>query len=102
MMPELWQLVVTQAWQIAVLTILVALLSRTVIRHRPHFAHALWLLVLIKCVTPPVWGHSLGLFSRLQAVVTTEAFSQSSNSSPAICSSRKRSYGLSLLKASMT
>jgi hypothetical protein len=41
MIADLWQLVVTQAWQIAVLIVLVALLSRTVLRHRPHFAHAL-------------------------------------------------------------
>ncbi|MFO0999018.1 MAG: M56 family metallopeptidase [Planctomycetaceae bacterium] len=58
----------TQAWQIAMLAIMVAFCTRMIAKNRPHLAHALWLLVLVKCVTPPMWGHSLGVFSRLQAL----------------------------------
>lgn len=73
-LPMLW----TQTWQIAVLAVTVALCARTFARNRPHLAHALWLLVLIKCVTPPMWGHSLGVFSRLQALTAwDETTSQS-------------------------
>lgn len=57
----------TQTWQIAVLTIIVAAFARIFAKNRPHLAHVLWILVLIKCVTPPLWGHSLGVFSRVQA-----------------------------------
>ncbi len=69
---QLLTLMCTQAWQIAVLAIVVAIVTRTVAKNRPHLAHAMWLLVLIKCVTPPIWGHPLGLFSRLQAAISTE------------------------------
>ncbi|HQZ66647.1 MAG TPA: M56 family metallopeptidase, partial [Planctomycetaceae bacterium] len=59
----------TQTWQIAVLAILVAVVARFVAKNRPHLAHAMWILVLVKCVTPPLWGHSLGVFSQLQTLV---------------------------------
>ncbi len=62
--------IVTQAWQIAVLTIIVALLVRIFAARRPQVAHWLWLIVVVKCVTPPLWGHSLGLFSQIQSVIT--------------------------------
>ncbi|MDA1229505.1 MAG: hypothetical protein O2856_01900 [Planctomycetota bacterium] len=57
----------TQTWQIAVLTIIVAAFAKIFAKNRPHVAHVLWILVLIKCLTPPLWGHSLGVFSRVQA-----------------------------------
>lgn len=63
---QLLTLMFTQAWQIALLAIVVAIVTRTIARNRPHLAHAMWILVLIKCVTPPIWGHSLGVFSQLQ------------------------------------
>ena len=62
----------TQTWQIAVLAVTVALCTRMFARNRPHLAHGLWLLVLVKCVTPPMWGHSLGVFSQLQALTTLD------------------------------
>jgi beta-lactamase regulating signal transducer with metallopeptidase domain len=68
MTDQFLQLIVSQAWQIAALASVVAVVNRTVAKNRPHLAHALWMLVLIKCVTPPIWGHSLGLFSQLQAM----------------------------------
>ena len=64
----LLRIVITQTWQIAVLTIVVAGIVRIVARNRPHLAHALWILVLIKCVTPPLWGHSLGVFSQIMTL----------------------------------
>ena len=69
MTSNLLSLLWTQTWQIAVLAILVAVVSRFVAKNRPHLAHAMWILVLIKCVTPPLWGHSLGVFSQLQTLV---------------------------------
>lgn len=71
-MSDLLQMLWTQAWQVAVLAIMVAFCTRTIAKNRPHLAHAMWLLVLVKCVTPPMWGHSLGVFSRLQALMVSE------------------------------
>ena len=67
MIEHFFCLLITQAWQITALAIVVAVVAKLVAKNRPHLAHALWVLVLIKCVTPPVWGHSLGVFSQLQA-----------------------------------
>lgn len=55
----------TQAWQIALLIVLVAAVARGLAGRRPHLAHVLWLLVLVKCLTPPVLSSPIGLFSRL-------------------------------------
>ena len=61
--------IVSQAWQIAVLTVIVILLVRLFAAKRPQMACWLWLIVIVKCVTPPIWGHSLGLFCQIQSVV---------------------------------
>src|ERR1700722_14103225 len=60
------QLVDLAACQIAQLSIaiaLVAIVTRLFCRNRPHLAYALWLLVLIKALTPPIWSSPTGLFS---------------------------------------
>ncbi len=84
MTDQLLQLIISQAWQIAALASIVAIVNRTVAKNRPHLAHALWMLVLIKCVTPPIWGHSLGLFSQLQAVAFEKAPAISENGETAL------------------
>jgi beta-lactamase regulating signal transducer with metallopeptidase domain len=71
-MNDFLQMLWTQAWQIAILAIMVACCTRTIAKNRPHLAHAMWLLVLVKCVTPPMWGHSLGVFSRLQTLTVSD------------------------------
>ncbi|MAT14307.1 MAG: hypothetical protein CMJ46_03460 [Planctomyces sp.] len=58
-------LLCTQLWQVTALIVIVLLLSMTVLRRRPHYAYAIWLLVLVKCVTPPVWSSPVGVFSWL-------------------------------------
>jgi beta-lactamase regulating signal transducer with metallopeptidase domain len=68
MTDQLLHLIAQQSWQIAVLAMVVAVMHRTFARNRPHLAHVLWMLVLIKSVTPPIWSHSFGIFSHLQAV----------------------------------
>ena len=57
----------TQAWQVTVLIVVVALSTRLLARNRPHLAHALWLVVLLKCVTPPVWSSASGAFCWVQS-----------------------------------
>ncbi len=68
-MNKLLSLLLTQTWQIAALAMIVAVVVKLAARNRPHLAHALWILVLIKCVTPPLWGHSLGVFSQMQTLI---------------------------------
>lgn len=75
--------IVTQAWQIAVLTIIVALLVRFFAAKTPQIACWLWLIVIVKCVTPPLWGHSLGLFSQVQTVVANGDVSTIETDAPA-------------------
>ena len=68
-MNNLLSLLMTQTWQIAALAMIVAVVVKLAAKNRPHLAHALWILVLIKCVTPPLWGHSLGVFSQMQTLI---------------------------------
>ena len=64
---EFVEVAFAQAWQIAVLAILVAFLVRQLCPQRPHLAYALWMVVILKCLTPPLWSSPVGLFSWVQA-----------------------------------
>jgi hypothetical protein len=48
----------TQTWQALVLV--VAIIARLAAANRPQLAYVLWLVVLLKCVTPPLWSSSRG------------------------------------------
>ena len=63
---EWMRLAVTHAWQVTALIVLTAIFIRLFARNRPHLAFVLWLLVLVKCVTPPMWSSPSGVFSWLQ------------------------------------
>ncbi len=65
-MTEWMPVLVAQAWQVTLLIVAVAAINRWAGKSRPHLAHALWLVVLVKCVTPPVWSSPSGLFCWLQ------------------------------------
>jgi hypothetical protein len=41
------------SWQVTVVVAIVAVLCGTVLRRRRHLGYALWMLVLVKCLTPP-------------------------------------------------
>ena len=55
-----------QLWQVTLLVLAVAVLVRLVARNRPHLAYVLWLVVLVKCVTPPLFASPSGVFCWLQ------------------------------------
>lgn len=59
-------LATAQSLQVAALAAIVALAVRAFARNRPHLAHALWLIVLVKCLTPPLWSSPAGVFCWLQ------------------------------------
>jgi hypothetical protein len=56
-----------QLVQVTLCIIAAALLSLGCLRRRPAFAAAVWIVVLCKCATPPVWASPLGVFSWLRA-----------------------------------
>lgn len=45
-----------QSFQITIVTVAVWLLARSVLKNRPHLTYLLWILVLLKCMTPPIGG----------------------------------------------
>ncbi|HKD37402.1 MAG TPA: M56 family metallopeptidase, partial [Pirellulales bacterium] len=53
----------TQIWQVTLVAAAIAVLTRLSCRNRPHLAYVLWLIVLIKCLTPPIWSSPTGVFS---------------------------------------
>ncbi len=64
-----------QLWQVTAVAVAVWILVRLVGRKRPHLAYLLWLLVLVKAVTPPIWSSPAGVFSwaGLQVIGQPEA-----------------------------
>lgn len=63
----------THVWQVTVLIAAVALLVRLVAANRPQLAFALWLVVFVKCITPPLWSSPAGAFCWLQPMQATIA-----------------------------
>jgi beta-lactamase regulating signal transducer with metallopeptidase domain len=56
----------TQAWQVTALIAAVAVVTRWAASRRPQLAFLLWMIVFVKCVTPPLWSSSSGVFCWLQ------------------------------------
>jgi beta-lactamase regulating signal transducer with metallopeptidase domain len=52
-----------QFWQISVVALVAGGLAAIACRRRPHLAYLLWLVVLAKCLTPPLWSSPTGLLS---------------------------------------
>ena len=63
---DLLMLMLGQATQIALLYGVIRLTLRIVGGRRPFLSHTLWAILLLKCVTPPIWSSSLGVFSQFQ------------------------------------
>ena len=66
MTSEFIPIALAQLWQVTLLILVIGVLSRWLSPRRPHLSHLLWLVVLIKCVTPPIWTSSGGVFCWLQ------------------------------------
>jgi len=67
---EIVRLAWTQTWQLAVLVAAMWIVVRLTCRRRPHLAYFLWMLVVVKAVTPPVWSSPTSAFSWATAEVT--------------------------------
>ena len=53
----------TQTWQLTLLAVTVGLVVRFACRNRPHLAYLLWMLVIVKALTPPVMSSPTSAFS---------------------------------------
>jgi len=60
---EILELAFGQLWQVTILCVVAGWISRTVLVDRPVLSYQLWLVVLLKCVTPPLWASHCGVFS---------------------------------------
>ncbi|MCU0719511.1 MAG: M56 family metallopeptidase [Pirellula sp.] len=58
-------LLIQQSWQVALLAIAVWGITRYLGRDRAYLCHMLWAIVLIKCLTPPLWYSPVGIFSQI-------------------------------------
>ena len=56
-----------QCWQVTALALAVWAIVRLAGRSRPHLASVLWLVVLLKCLTPPILSSPTGVFCWLRA-----------------------------------
>jgi beta-lactamase regulating signal transducer with metallopeptidase domain len=57
----------SQIWQVTAIILIVGAIVRVLCKRRPHLAHILWILVVLKCLTPPLWSSPTSVFSWLQA-----------------------------------
>ena len=51
----------TQSWQIAVLTLVIALISFLLKNKSAHIRYLLWMIVLAKCIVPPFYNIPLAI-----------------------------------------
>jgi uncharacterized protein (TIGR03067 family) len=51
-----------QVWQVTVVALLMGAVVRFCCRERPRIAYALWMLVVVKSIVPPVWSSPTSLF----------------------------------------
>ncbi len=65
--PVLW----AQVWQVTAVAAVVFVAVKAFANNRPHLAHVLWALVLIKCITPPLFSSHISPFSWLAAEVNS-------------------------------
>ena len=82
--PSLGPLVWTQLWQVTAVAAVVGLVVRLCCRQRPHLAYVLWLVVLVKSLTPPLWSSPTSLFSwaALDAATSTTGTSFAADTGP--------------------
>lgn len=68
---QLLELMVGQLWQVTILCVIAGWLSKTILRNQPVLAYQLWIIVMFKSVTPPLWASHCGVFSWLFQGLTT-------------------------------
>lgn len=77
MIESLVQLGWIQMWQTSLLFVIVLLVSLSFRKKRPHLVLLLWVVLLIKCVVPPLVTSPLGLFAAATPASQSEPISNS-------------------------
>jgi beta-lactamase regulating signal transducer with metallopeptidase domain len=72
-------LVWTHIWQIGLLGCFVAIINLFLARRWPHLAYALWMVVLVKCIVPPIGNWPVNILGRLTPITTSTASGAASN-----------------------
>jgi beta-lactamase regulating signal transducer with metallopeptidase domain len=62
---HVFDLAVRQFAQLSVAIAIVGAITGLFCRRRPHLAYVLWLLVLVKSLTPPIWSSPTSIFSAM-------------------------------------
>ncbi len=79
----------SQLWQVTLVALVAGGAARLLGRHRPRLAYALWMLVVIKALVPPVISNPAGVFSWVLAAEVRE----SSRDAPAFATSAQPATG---------
>jgi beta-lactamase regulating signal transducer with metallopeptidase domain len=66
-------LALSQFIQLSILIVAVSFATKLLCKRRSHLAYILWMLVLVKAMTPPLWSSPLGLFSWAQSQTAPDA-----------------------------
>ncbi len=76
------ELLFAQLWQVTLLICVVATANIWIRKRNPHLATLLWLVVLVKCVTPPVWSSPASFYSWIQPRVQSANDEFTTNNAP--------------------
>lgn len=68
-------LLLNQAWQIALLWLMVTFAFHRFAKSRPHLGHVFCILLLIKFLIPPIWSSPVSVFSWLASAVEQTSIS---------------------------
>ena len=77
-----WGLASSQFWQVTLLIPAAIFLARWLGRGRSHLAYGLLIVVLLKCVTPPLWSSRVGLFSWAERLADSNVVSTDAGTFP--------------------
>src|SRR5712691_10490672 len=61
--PDIAAMASAQLWQVTIVAWVVGMVARFGCRRRPHLAYLLWMLIVLKTLTPPMVASPTGLFS---------------------------------------
>ena len=72
MLRELVAYIINQSWQIALLALIVGLVTLSLRKRSAHVRYLLWLVVLAKCLVPPVFSVGIPVLQNDVHVMPTE------------------------------
>lgn len=72
----LLEMMIGQVWQVTILCVIMGWLSKSSLRSYSTLCYYLSLVVLVKCITPPIWASHCGVFSWLFQHISDASASQ--------------------------